>query len=200
MQEVVGRACPDHASRGGGKPDRNCSKRESRAVELHPVTSRLLRTHRTRATSSRDETSFVTKSDGSSSSTWTSSSTSRIVPVRNMTGRNFVAGDFRRRLRTSRPSMPGIRMSRRTRSGLEDVIIPSASVPLVASMTSKFAPLREYRTKPLTAGSSSTTSIFCTVVLDIVASGPIPGTYKGEGPIASERILKGPGAWLSSAV
>lgn len=147
-------------------PAVHCLKRESRAVEPHLVISGLLRTHRTRATSSRDEISFVTKSDGSSSSAWTSSSISRIVHVRNMTGTDFVA---------------------------------SASVPLVASMTSKFAPLRDYRTKPLTAGSSSTTSIFCTVVLDIVASGPVSETYRGEGPIASERILKGPGAWLSGA-
>jgi hypothetical protein len=61
-------------------------------------------------------------------------------------------------------------------------------------MTSKFAPLREYRTKPLTAGSSSTTSIFCTVRPDVVASGPVSETYKGEGPIASGRILLRRGA------
>jgi hypothetical protein len=52
-------------------------------------------------------------------------------------------------------------------------------------MTSKFAPRREYWTKPLTAGSSSTTSIFCKAGLDVVASGPIPKTYKGGRPIAS---------------
>jgi hypothetical protein len=38
-------------------------------------------------------------------------------------------------------------------------------------MTSKFAARREAWTKPLTAGSSSTTSIFCTVGFDVVASG-----------------------------
>ena len=70
-------------------------------------------------------------------------------------------------------------------SGLDDLITASASAPHVASMTSKFALRRESRTKPLTAGSSSTTSTFCTVGLDVVAAGPVPKTYKGEGPIAS---------------
>ena len=119
----------------------------------------------------------------------TSSSTPSMVPVKNMTGSDFVAGDFRRCLRTSTPSIPGIRMSSRTMSGLEDLINASASFPLVASITSKFAPRRKYRTKPLTVGSSSTTSIFCTVGLVVVASGPVPETYKGEGPIANGHAL-----------